>query len=1122
MAFAGYIRFPTIFQDTIVFTAEDDLWRIAANGGRAERLTAGLATALHPHFSPNGEQIAYVGREEGHTEVYLMAADGGPAQRLTYQAGGASIAQWKPDGSAIIYSSSSTQPSYYGNILYSIAPQGGEPISLPYGLAHSMTYGPNGIIIIGRNTSEPAHWKRYRGGRTGYFWVDSDGSGNFKRLLNINGNMTSPCWVGDRFYFLSDHDGIGNIYSCNVAGEDVRRHTYHTDFYARNLTTDGTRCVYHAGGDLYIFDPVTDKTTLVPASLGGSQTQRSRKFIPYNGLYLESGDMHPRGHSVAVIVRGKAFTLKNYEGAVLQHGEPDGIRYRFLTWLGNGKRLVAVSDDGIAPQLVVFSADNMKDPLLLPGLDIGHVLSLRAAPIGEKITIINHRNEIMVVDISTSSLKLIDKNNFGRVGDNIVAETAEWSPDGLWITYAYALNAQQSVIKIANIETGESHQVTDAVNHDLHPAFDPGGRYLYFIGTRTFDPVYDHIQVELSFPKGTKPYVVILRKDMQSPFVPATYIEDDEDEENSDKGGDDDKESNADGEEIHAIAEVVLAKPEETQSIDNNSTTEDKKDDSEKPSRHTIQIDLEGIQERIVPFPVAEGLYIRVQGAMDGVAFASVPVTGSRSGSSYSHLPYSGAGIDFYNFKQYKSEHIVDSIANFTITPDGRNLFYRTSMRLRTLRAGEKPTDGKTNRESGWIDIERVQVSLQPLAEWHQMFAEAWRLQREQYWTADMAGINWQAVYDRYAPLVDRITSRGELSDLIKEMQGELGTSHAYETGGDHRYPPMYFQGFLGVNWNFDEATKRYYITHIVKGDPWDKERTSPLLAPGKNVHVGDAVTAINGQRLTAERGPQQLLVNQAGHEVQLVILPANGDEPFSVTVQAINDEDEARYRDWVNANTHLVHTATNGKVGYIHIPDMGPNGYAEFHRAYLSEFDHEGLIIDVRWNSGGHVSRLILEKLARRRIGYGFQRWGPTSPYPANSPRGPMVALTDEHAASDGDIFSHAFKLMELGPLVGKRTWGGIIGIHPYIRLADGTTTTQPEYNLWFKDVHWGVENYGTEPDIEVDYTPQDYAHGVDPQLQRAISVALEQIEMFNYSTPEAENRPNLAYHPDKFATSE
>jgi tricorn protease len=542
-----------------------------------------------------------------------------------------------------------------------------------------------------------------------------------------------------------------------------------------------------------------------------------------------------------------------------------------------------------------------------------------------------------------------------------------------------------------------------------------------------------------------------------------------------------------------------------------------------------VEIDLEDISARIVRFPVPEGRYSRIAGIPGGAVFTSTPVEGTLNENWTSLTPSSNGALSVYHFDSAKQDQLAGEISDFAVTADGKMLLYRSNERLRLIRAGEKPAEGpeadRPGRASGWLELDRIKVGVWPGAEWRQMYREAWRLQREQYWTADMSGIDWETVRDRYEPLVDRLGSRAELSDLIWEMQGELGSSHAYEFGGEYRERPHYAQGSLGCDWRFDEANGSYIIARIARGDTWSPEASSPLLAPGVNVAVGDAIVAVNGQRVSRERGPQQLLVSQAGAEVELLVRPAGGEETRAVTVRAIGSDFQARYMDWVEANRALIHERSGGRVGYIHVPDMSPFGFSIFHRYFAQEYDYEGLIVDVRWNGGGNVSSLVLEKLMRPRLGYSFQRWSGASPYFIESPRGAIVGVTDENAGSDGDIFSHAFKMLKLGPLVGKRTWGGVVGISPYIALADGTLTTQPEFSFWFRDVGWGVENYGTDPTIEVDNTPQDYARGADPQLERALAEAMRLVDERPSKTPETGPRPQkpLPYvAPRSVATAE
>ncbi|MES2962760.1 MAG: S41 family peptidase, partial [Bdellovibrionota bacterium] len=626
--------------------------------------------------------------------------------------------------------------------------------------------------------------------------------------------------------------------------------------------------------------------------------------------------------------------------------------------------------------------------------------------------------------------------------------------------------------------------VTNPLLSDTRPFFDPSGEYLYFLSYREFDPVYDNMHFDLSFPRGVKPYLVTLKKDVLPPWHP-------EYPGRANGGAKDDGKS---GEKSG------------TKSGEKSSEKKDGKS-GKKDAPVKIEIDFDGIQNRIAAFPLPDGRYLQIAATKEKLFFTRQPIRGTLNADNWTSTePTSDISLETFDLETEKTETLVNNIASFRLSKDGKFLMYRNGNSLRVLKAGEKPPSTSDDyKRGGWIDLNRVQIPVTPRTEWKQMYREAWRLQRDQFWTEDMSKIDWARVYSHYLPLIDRIGTRSEISDVIWEMQGELGTSHAYEIGGDYRWDPHYGVGLLGMDCTWDSKANAYRLTKVLLGDPWDESCSSPLSRAGVGLKAGDFLVAIDGVRLTRETQPCKVLLHKAGRDVAVTFRRSDAKTESTRSVRTLRSEQKLRYREWVEGNRRWVHEKSGGKIGYVHVPNMGPFGYSEFHRGFLPEIDRDGLIIDVRFNGGGHVSQLLLEKLARRRIGYTKSRWTGVYPFPNEAPSGPMVALTNEHAGSDGDIFSHSFKMMKLGPLLGKRTWGGVIGISPSHSLVDGGITTQPEYSFWFSDVGWKVENYGTDPDIEVEFPPDAYAKGRDPQLEAALKACQHEMEQKPILRPSA-----------------
>jgi tricorn protease len=1079
MSQLGYYRFATIRNDAIVFVCEDDLWSVPRSGGVARRLTASTGEVTMPRLSPDGETIAFVAREEGNPEVYVMPTVGGIARRLTFLgAETCTVSGWTPDGSAILFCSDADAPFAREARAYRVPAGGGWAEPLGLGHARSIAQHPDGRFVIGRNADDPARWKRYRGGTAGDIWVDRAGDGVFVRLISLPGNLVWPMWAGERIYFLSDHEGVGNIYSVLADGSDLRRHTHETEYFVRFPSTDGTTIAYTAGAALFTLDCATDRILRVEVETPSSEPQTARRFIEISES-LEHFAPSPDGTALALVSRGRAFTMPLWEEAAVAHGESSRVRYRLAEWLHDGRRFVCISDEGGTEHLEIREAFG-DAPAVMLQKDVGRVVELAASPVADVVAIANHRHELLIVELGAERVRVIDRSPGSHVRD------LAFSPDGRWLAYSTAIgpdaattpNPDTAIVRIAKVKSGAVHDVTPLLRVDRGPAWDPEGKYLYFISTRDFNPVYDALQFDLSFPQASRPFLVTLREDIPNPFTPkpAPLHKDKHDAERE----------------------------------------EDERRKDGKPQR--IEIDFEGIGGRILGFPVEESRYEQVVAARGRALFTQFALRGIKpEGATWDDDQDTGTLLA-YDFDQQRAAPLAHDVGDIRIGNDHRTLVYGSHERMRAIDAlGELPEEGQEDpkmqadagRRTGWLDLSRASVLVEPRDEWAQMYDEAWRMQTEQFWDESMSGVDWNLVHARYAKLLPLVRTRSELSDVLWEMLGELGTSHAYEIGGDHRVPPQYRRGFLGADLVWNERENAYEIAKIYRGDSWNREIDSPLAEPGLAVHAGDLLLAIGGRALGPNVTPEELLVNAAGREVSLSI--GNGKKPRRVVVHALKNDRMLRYRAWVEANRSYVHEQTGGRVGYLHIPDMGPWGFSEFHRGYLSEFNRDALIVDVRYNRGGHVSPLLIEKLARKRVGYDISRYGPPVPYPPESVGGPIVALTNQFAGSDGDIFSHVFKLYKLGPLVGKRTWGGVVGINPYHRLVDGTITTQPEFSFWFVDVGFRVENYGTDPDFDIDIAPHDERNGTDPQMRKAIELIANMHSATPNGKPHFGGRPQL-----------
>lgn len=1019
----GYYRHPTIHGGTVVFVFEDDLWSTSVSGGMAVRLTANPGSHSGPRFSPDGSRLAFTSRDEGRLEVHVMDSGGGPSRRLTYFAASTRVVGWNRE--AVVAATDFRQPFAGWTHLWEIPLEGA---ARPLNLGPAGAYAGGGPYrVLARNGFDPSRWKRYRGGLSGTLWIDR-GDG-FEPLVKIDANLSSPMWVGNRLFFLSDHEGVGNIYSVTAAGRGLKRHTDHDDFYVRFPSTDGSRIVYHSGGDLYVLDPKTGSSK-IEIVMPSSRPHRNRRFVPVS-THLESFDLHPQGHSLVLSSRGATFTMALWEGAARRHDPGSRVRERLATYTSDGNRLVAISDETGDERLIVRHLETGEVKTFKT--EVGRPRSIDVSAHG-LAAITNHRHQLLVVDLEKGNSRRIHHSPFSWIGG------VAWSPDGRWLAYSAAVTRTTMNLFLYDTESKKAHQIGRPEFVDHSPVFDPGGKYLFFLGGRVFEPVADAVFHDYGFPRATVPMAIPLTGDTPSPF------------------------------------DVTARTPRAPGST------------PEAPAETPTIIDLDGIGDRVVAFPLGAGIYTRIEAATGRVLVLHRPPASPLAGDPPKPV------LQAWDLALDKMETVCEGVDGFGLSSDRKVMILKLGEKLRVVPAGwkdDKNGNDKPGRETGFLDLDRIGLEVDPGEEWAQMFDEAWRLQRDQFWTEDMSGVSWGEVRRRYGALVERVATRSEFSDLLWEMQGELGTSHAYELGGEYRPEPAWSQGLLGAD--IEWRRRAWRVVGVPEGDSW--AAPSPLRAPGIDVEVGDRIVSVDGKPLSEAKSPESRLVHRADRPVRIGVARGRA-KTRQVVVKPVTSEFPLRYRDWVSSNRNQVKQASGGRLGYIHIPDMQAVGFAEFNRGFRAEVDCQGLVIDVRFNRGGNVSQLLLEKLVRRRLGFRVTRWRALTPFPYDSPAGPMVCLTNEMAGSDGDIFSHTFKRLGLGPLIGTRTWGGVIGIWPQHSLVDGTVTTQPEYATWFDDVGYAIENLGAEPDIEVVITPDDYAAGRDPQLERAIAELLPVIE--------------------------
>jgi tricorn protease len=1100
MPLPSYLRFPHLRGDTLVFTAEDDVWTVPVTGGRAHRITADVAPVANPRLSPDGTRVAWTSWREGGPDVFVTALDGGVSRRLTWW-GDPRVRCVGWDGEDVVAVTSTGYHSTRRTFAFAVPSAGGAPRALPYGAVGDVVRSGPSTLLLSVLSREPAWWKRYRGGTAGKLWWDADGSGGFVRVgAGLDAHVESPMLVGGRIAFVADHEGWGNVYSLGLDGTDLRRHTDHGGegapaFYVRHATSDGERVVYESAGGLWILESLDAAARRLDVHPGGPRTARE-PFRVAGRVDVAVPDR--TGRTSIALLRGTVHRLTHRDGPARTLLAEPGARARLARPLGD-ERAVWVDDVLGEDAVCVAGLDPLTGdaPRRSGAGELGRVLELSPSPDGTTVALTTHDGRLLLLDAASGELR-----ELARSADGVEMSGPGWSPDSAWLAYAEPVEqAAATRIVLARVADGELVPVTPSRFLDRHPTFTHDGRYLAFLSRRSFDPIYDEHSFDLTFPASWRPFLVPLAARTPSPF-----------------GASPDGRPVSPGDEGPADPPAPAA--DDPSAPDATAVPE-----TAPQGPDTVVVDVEGLADRVVPVPVVEARYTGLGAGADCLLWVRHPVDGvlgaGRAGTTEKPRR---AVLERFDLVRRKLDVIADPVDDYAVSGDGTRLLVRDGKALRVLRtdrSGSGTPDNGEGADEYEVDLARVAITVDPTASWRQMFDEAARLMRDHFWTADMAGVDWAAEQERYRPLVDAVGSYDDLVDLLWELQGELGSSHAYVSARGRPGNGGGRPAFLGADLARIESSGESSGGSSGDADGWRIERVlppetsapaarSPLAAPGVDVRAGDVLLEVAGRPVDPDLGPAPLLAGTAGTLTELTV--RRGAELRRVVVRPLADETELRYQDWVAGRRAFVTERSGGRLGYLHVPDMMAPGWAQLHRDLSREIARDGLVLDVRINSGGHTSQLIVEKLARRVTAWRVARHRPPRTYPFDAPRGPVVAVADELSASDGDIVTVAIKRRGIGPVVGVRTWGGVIGIDGRYGLVDGTGVTQPRYSHWFDDLGWGVENHGVDPDVEVVVRPQDWAAGRDPQLERAVDIALEALTTTTPVRP-----PDIATRPTR-----